>query len=341
MRQTEPARLSVSVIIPTYNHAHYVAAAVQSALDQTRVPEEIIVVDDGSTDDTADVLAQFDAPVRVVYQENQGRSAARNRGLDEARGDAIVFLDSDDLLATDSIERRVAVLESSPEVDVVYGDMIIIDGAGRPQGVHRDYMPGDRPSGDIFADLALRCFILMPAMIRRTALAGLRFDESLAQCEDYDLWRRVAANSRFFYADQPVAYYRIHDSNTVTTQTRKMLEYELEVQRRFFEMPRFGQLPRRERARAYRYHGVKNNILGRTSLSRYYLARAAATAPESVAGHAMLMLNLVSPALLSWAVLRRRSRNRKVLGSAAGAQQPAPEASSGEFVSREPVQVAR
>jgi glycosyltransferase involved in cell wall biosynthesis len=321
MRQTQRPRFSVSVVIPTYNRAQYIAEAVESALDQTRPADEIIVVDDGSTDDTAQVLARFCEPVRVVCQENRGRSAARNRGLEEARGDAIVFLDSDDLLAPGSLERRAAILESSPDVDVAYGDMFIIDGAGRRVGVHREYMPGDRPSGDIFAALALRCFILMPAMIRRTALEDLRFDESLAQCEDYDLWRRLAARSRYAWIDEPVGYYRLHGSNTVT-QSQKILEVELEVQRRFFEMPRFAELSRCERARAYRYHGVKNNILGRTSLSRHYLALAATTAPESLSSHALLLANLVSPSALSWLVLRRRSKNRKALGSVAGGHDP-------------------
>jgi hypothetical protein len=133
----------------------------------------------------------------------------------------------------------------------------------------------------------------------------------------------LAVRSRYVWIDEPVACYRIHGSNTVTTQTQKMLEFELEVQRRFFKMPRFAKLPRCERARAYRYHGVKNNVLGRTSLSRHYLALAATTAPESLSSHALLLANLVSPSALSWLVLRRRSKNRKALGSVAGGQDSA------------------
>ena len=163
-----------------------------------------------------------------------------------------MFLDSDDLLIEDSIERRARILETAPEVDVVYGDMFIVDGAGQRLGVHRDYMPGPRPSGYILGDLALRCFVLMPAMVRRKALADLTFDEGLHQAEDYDLWRRLAARGQFCFVEEPIAVYRLHDANTITNQHRQMLESELEVQARFFLMTEFQQLTGRERARAYR-----------------------------------------------------------------------------------------
>src|SRR5689334_18648366 len=169
MPETHEPRLSVSVIIPTYNRAAFIKQAIDSALNQTRVPDEIIVVDDGSTDNTAGILARYDHPVRVIRQENSGRSAARNLGIRESRGDLIVFLDSDDLLTPASIASRVPIFEKSPEIGVVYGNMYVMNSAGEHLGISSQYMPGPRPSGFVLANLALRgSFILIPAMVRRS-----------------------------------------------------------------------------------------------------------------------------------------------------------------------------
>ena len=101
MQRCRTTRLSVSVIIPTYNRAAFIAAAINSVLDQTCPPDEIIVVDDGSTDDTSRVLSQFGPPVTVIRQQNARVSAARNTGLRAATSDAVIFLDSDDMMRSE------------------------------------------------------------------------------------------------------------------------------------------------------------------------------------------------------------------------------------------------
>ncbi len=263
MRHDDQPKLTVSVVIPAYNCAAYIREAVDSALGQSRVPDEIIVVDDGSTDGTHRVLAEYEAPVRVIRQVNAGESAARNTGLRAARGDLIAFLDGDDTFTTGSIARRIEIFEASPEVGVVYGDMYVMNAAGEPLGRHRDYMPGARPSGYILPDLAVRSFILIPAMIRRSILGDQTFDESLHHCPDYDFWRKLAAHCQFRYLDEPVAHYRIHDANKIVMQPRSIQECELIVQQRIFAMPEFQRLSRGQKARAYRHHGAKNAVLGR------------------------------------------------------------------------------
>lgn len=318
MHHRDNQRLWVTVIIPTYNCARFIREAVDSALNQTRAPDEIIVVDDGSTDETDRVLGQYGPPVRVIRQDNRGRSAARNQGLRAARGDLVVFLDSDDTLMPASIERRAVIFETSSDVGVVYGDMVVVNAAGETLGDTREYAPGPRPSGYILAELALRCFILMPAMIRRSALGDCTFDEKLDQAEDYDLWRRLAATCRFQYIDQPVAYYRLHETNTIVTQTKKTREAELEVQRRFFEMAQFHRLTRRQRARAYCSHGAKNAALGRTASARRSLARAVWTCPDSLTSFSLLLLSLLNPSMLSRVILRRRRMTRKTLADVIG-----------------------
>ncbi len=268
MHRADQQRLTVSVIIPAFNCAAYIRAAVDSALTQNRVPDEIIVVDDGSTDGTDRVLARYDAPVRVIRQINAGVSAARNTGLRAASGDLIAFLDGDDMFTPDSIARRVEIFQKSPEVGVVYGDMYVMNAAGEPQGRHSDYMPGSRPSGYILAELAVRSFILIPAMIRSSELKARSFDESLHHAEDYDLWRTLAARCQFHYLDEPVAHYRIHDANKIVKQPESIQECELIVQQRIFAMPEFQQLDRRQKSRAYRHHGAKNAVLGKMGTAR-------------------------------------------------------------------------
>jgi hypothetical protein len=318
MNAGKTSRQAISVVIPTYNRAELVVEAIESALRQTRLPDEIVVVDDGSTDDTLVALKRFGASVTIIAQPNRGRSAARNAGLCAARGDLIVFLDSDDLLTEDSLERRAQILETTHDVDVVYGDMFIINAAGQRVGVHRDYMPGPRPSGYIFAELALRCFILMPAMIRRTALGEHRFDERLSQAEDYDLWRRVAAHSRFRYVETPIACYRIHDTNTITAQPQQMQECDLEVQSRFIAMPAFGQLNRQEQSRVYRSHGAKRAALGHVGVARHFFARAVRKSPSSATSHALLLSSVLAPRMLRRMILERRRVTRKHLSHEAG-----------------------
>jgi glycosyltransferase involved in cell wall biosynthesis len=317
MIQDDSERLSVTVIIPTYNHAPFVRAAVESALNQSRVPDEIIIVDDGSTDNTEEVLSQFTWPVRVIRQENRGRSAARNAGLRAANSDLIVFLDSDDTLVYDSIERRARMFEADRELGVVYGDMFVVNAAGQKFGVHSECMPGVRPSGFILPELALRCFILMPAMVRRRAIGENTFDETLSRAEDYDFWRRIAGDFRFKYTDKPIACYRMHESNTVTSQPTAMLEAELEIQRRIFVMPQFSKLRRHQRGRVYCNHGVKCAVLGHTKAARRALAKAAWTDPLAVENHVLFLFELFTPRLLSWIVLARRRRTRKQLGTLA------------------------
>jgi glycosyltransferase involved in cell wall biosynthesis len=323
-------KLTVSVIIPTFNRAALVTQAIDSALSQTRVPDEIVVVDDGSTDETQEVLSQYGDAIRVIRQENRGRSAARNEGIQNSRGDLIVFLDSDDLFTPTSIEQRVQIFERSSDVSVVYGDMHVIDAGGKHLGLHRQYMPGPRPSGFVLSELALRSFVLMSVMIRRSALGDHRFDTTLDQCEDYDLWRRVAASCQFKYSEEPVAFYRIHDANTIVTQPRKIKECELLVQQRIYAMPEFNRLARRQKARAYCHHGAKNAALGNGAASRRYFAHSVGTFPFSPTAWALLLLSYCQPSLLSRAVaLRRKLVAGSLVDAPANARAPQATASFG------------
>jgi glycosyltransferase involved in cell wall biosynthesis len=296
--------------MPAFNCERYVAAAIESALSQTLPADEILVVNDGSTDSTADILARFGPPVRVIHQVNRGRSSARNAGILAAKSEFVVFLDADDLLTPTSIERRVALLRSRPEVGVVYGDMEVIDDAGTVRGTTNTFLPGPRPSGRVLAELARSCFILIPAVVRRSLLVERAFDETLHHAEDYDLWRRLAAVTEFAYDSEPVGCYRIHDANTIGLQSRQMMESEVEVQRRIFTMPEFAQLGRRVRAGAYCYHGAKSAAIGESSAARRYLGRAVMSDPFFGMAWPLFMLSAISPKLLASIIARRRQKIR-------------------------------
>lgn len=179
----------VSVIIPSYNRAWWVREAVESVLRQSLMPREIIVVDDGSTDDTPQVLSRYGDGIRVVTQSNQGVSAARNRGIEVCSGLYIAFLDSDDLWLPRKLEAQMSYVREHPEIRIHQTDEIWIRNGVRVN-------PGKRhqkPEGWIFEPSLHLCLISPSAvMIERRLFdeVGL-FDERYPACEDYDLWLRI------------------------------------------------------------------------------------------------------------------------------------------------------
>lgn len=183
---------TVSVIIATYNRAHVVGAAVESVFRQTHTALEVIVVDDGSTDATAGALSQFGDRIRVLRQENRGVAAARNAGIAASRGDYLLFLDSDDVLAPACIERELARYAADPSLGLVFVDAEFFDDDGRLVRV-----ANDGPEGRVAADLVrLEHDIVSTAsgvMVPRSVIEDVgAFDERLRVSEDWDLCYRIA-----------------------------------------------------------------------------------------------------------------------------------------------------
>lgn len=219
----------VSVIIPAYNQGHYLDKAIQSVLDQTYQNFEIIVVDDGSTDNTADVAQSFSDPrIRYIYQENSGLSAARNTGIHRATGEYISFLDSDDLFLPEKLELLVSKLEDAPELGLVAGQAILIDENGQSLGeVFNKKLPKD-PTRLLLANPLHVGSVMLRREWQETA--GF-FDETLRSYEDWDMWLRLArAGCRMGWVDRPVSQYRFHqaqmtrDGRQMTTATFAVLE---------------------------------------------------------------------------------------------------------------------
>ncbi|NDJ62774.1 MAG: glycosyltransferase [Chloroflexi bacterium] len=303
---------AVSLIIPTYNRAGLLAAALDSVLSQSRVPDEIIVVNDGSTDQTADVLARYAPAVTAIHQGNNGRSHARNAGIRAAQGDLIAFLDDDDLLPPESIAQRAAYLETHPDVDVVYTDMRAVDESGEILGALSKINP-QRPSGDVFAAIAhsnlaqINAFMCRRACLDRPDL----FDEALSIAEDWDFWIRIAADHHFGYLDAPLAYYRVHRGMTSANSRDQLAEGGIAVQRRVFALPAFQRLAPKAQARIYQRHATWHIRLNALATARHYYRRAITTAPDYLPPYGLLALL----SLFGWALpdFRRNRLARQVL----------------------------
>jgi len=215
----------VSVVVPCYNAAPYVGAALRSVLTQTGFELEVIVVDDGSSDGSADaVLAAFPS-VTVVRGANQGAAAARNAGIDRARHEWIAFADADDLWLPGKLRAQWALLEASGGSRFAYSDVHLwpsTDPEPSPEFLSelRDLL-GDSsrwrgPSGWVYPQLLVNCEVATPTVLMHRSIfdeVGV-FDDKLAIGEDYDLWLRVSRVTPFVRVDAPMALYRIHPSNT-------------------------------------------------------------------------------------------------------------------------------
>jgi len=209
----------VSVIIPTYNRAQMVCDAVDSVLAQTLPGVDIVVVDDGSTDGTGGVLTKrYGDRIQYAWQDNQGRAVARNRGVQMATGEYILFLDSDDLLLPQGLELLSGFLDGHPDVDVVYSDGYYCDAEGCDiQSISAERPPVDH--NNILEMMVITNVVVATnsVMVRRRCLDGLGypyFDESLRGTEDADLWLRLAGHGcRFAYLDALTCKYRIHGGN--------------------------------------------------------------------------------------------------------------------------------
>src|SRR5215217_164041 len=203
----------VSVVIPCYNQAHFLGEAIESVLAQSYPNFEVVVVDDGSMDNTSEVASRY-PEVRYVRQDNQGLSAARNKGVSQSKGSYLVFLDADDRLLPQALEVGVRCLEAHPECAFVFGwhRYIAADGS-----IRREQPPQPTVAGDPYTTLLQQGnYIGMHAtvMYRRAVLefAG-GFDTSLEACEDYDLYFRITMNFPVCSHTEVVAEYRQHASN--------------------------------------------------------------------------------------------------------------------------------
>jgi glycosyltransferase involved in cell wall biosynthesis len=208
--------VKVSVLIPCFNAADYLGEALESVFGQSRRADEVIVVDDGSTDASADVVRRYGARVRYVRQENGGIAAARNRGVAEASGDWVAFLDSDDVWPRESLAARVAVVEADAAVDFVYGlteEFLDFGGAPGLLAPARAAPAAVRAAG--------------AALIRARLFAEIGgFDATLTLGETIDwIARAVDVGCEFAPCDKVALRRRVHGANTVMLKRDKRSDY--------------------------------------------------------------------------------------------------------------------
>ena len=206
--------ITISIIVPCFNGGHFIAATIESVLSQTVRPLEIIVIDDGSTDDSAAIAGRFGAPVRIIQQPNQGESVARNRGIAEARGTHVLFLDADDLLARESLERLSCALAAAPGAVGLMGVAWFTDDPDALTNITAATAQAFLPNV-IASNIAPIHSWLAPVDLLRKA-GG--FAGHLRYFEDWDMWWRVALlEPRIMPVDYVGALYRQHARSQLAT----------------------------------------------------------------------------------------------------------------------------
>ncbi|OGO23189.1 MAG: hypothetical protein A2144_11180 [Chloroflexi bacterium RBG_16_50_9] len=281
----------VSVITPTYNRAHLISQSIQSVLNQTFSDFEIIIVDDGSTDNTREVLDSFKDPrIKYTWQENGGPSVARNTGIKASSGDYIVFLDSDDVLVRNALEKGVRVLDAHPEVGFSYGQAYLMDERGRVFGFRKHR---DRGSHILNGIEEIRKAIVngnhIPTstiMARRSCLEEVgTFDDAFRYgSEDFDLLVRLARLHSVAYIAEPLIKYRVHIASI--SCGRRLAEMERSIRfllERIFNDPELSLLFSSERPDAYLHMNLRLSDCAygtrQMRISRRYLFQAAKVQP--------------------------------------------------------------
>lgn len=213
----------VSVIIPTYNREEFISETIQSVLDQTFKDFEVIVVDDGSTDNTKRELEKFGSRIKVIEQKNSERAASRNNGIKDSTGKYIAFLDSDDLWIKNKLEKQVEILDRNHSV-LVYGQCLRTNENGQKVKVAKRQKEGF--SGGVFEKLLIRNFIPSPTpLIKREYFEKTSgFETKYIPYEDWEYWIRYSLFGKFYFVNEPLAYYRIHSQQSVKNTTAKKIE---------------------------------------------------------------------------------------------------------------------
>ncbi|MDZ8221840.1 glycosyltransferase family 2 protein [Nostoc sp. ChiVER01] len=235
---------NVSIIIPTYQRADLVSETIESVLAQTYTDYEIIVVNDGSTDNTREVLAQFKDKITVIHQENKGLPAARNTGIIASRGRYIAFVDDDDLWIPYKLEKQVACFESNPNIGLVYSNIVFFKDnrlLSSDLWPKRSHPPGVLKDSMLFV---LNFIPILSVLVRRECLdeVGL-FDQTLKYCEDYDLWLRIIEKFSVHFLNEPLGLYH-WTTNSLSKNQEQILLNEIRVKEKAFSRnPNIKKLP--------------------------------------------------------------------------------------------------
>lgn len=219
----------VSIIIPTYNCARYIGRALDSVCAQTYKDYEILLVDDGSTDDTKDVVMQYGRKVAYLYQQNRGVSAARNHAISKASGELLAYLDADDMWYSEKLERQVAFLDAHQECGMLHSEISVIN--EQDEILHVRFNEETKrpvPQGYCLLELLKRSHIQTLTVVERRKCfdrAGV-FDERLPIAQDYLHWIMIAAEGYGVgYLAEPLGKYRWRTGSLMGSPTRLLQDY--------------------------------------------------------------------------------------------------------------------
>ncbi len=228
----------VSVVIPAYNAMNYLPETIENVLSQTYNDFEVIVVNDGSSDETEQWVSQIKDPrFKLIFQENQGLAGARNTGIAQAKGEYITFLDADDLWEPTKLEKQVCVLEDNPEIALVYTWVAFIDEAGK----HTGRVFKNEAEGDVWKTLTehniVECGSV--AMVRRSCFEAVGlFDRNLgSSVEDWDMWLRMASKYHFKVVKEPLVYYRQRSTSASRNCEAMARSFQLVIEKAFASAP--------------------------------------------------------------------------------------------------------
>ncbi len=214
--------VKVSVIIPAYNRGHFIAETIDSALAQTYQDYEIIVVDDGSTDNTKEAVEHYGNKVRYFYQENRGQAAAQNFAARQAKGEYLALLDADDVWFPEKLEKQVPVLDQNPDLGFVCTETFAYENGKKlyhwkkPEGKTESFQSIFEGNFIINATVLIRkdCFLTVGG-----------FDEKLRTTQDLDLWLRLSRKYKFRYLNIPLVKYRLHAQNLHKNAKQKLKDH--------------------------------------------------------------------------------------------------------------------
>ena len=217
--------VEASVIIPTHNRKGFLGEAIRSVLNQTYRDFELIVIDDGSTDKSDEVIKEFEGKIIYKYQKNKGASSARNAGVKLSKGQYISFLDSDDLWDKEKLMEQIEFFKEHPEAKICYTDEIWIRYGVRvnPMKKHQKY------SGWIFDKCLPLCIISISSVMMKRELfdeVGL-FDEDLPACEDYDMWLRISARYPVYFIEKKLITKRGGHSDQLSRRIKNLDRFRI------------------------------------------------------------------------------------------------------------------
>lgn len=224
----------VSVVIPAYNAMTYLPETLESVLKQTFTDFEVLIVNDGSSDRIVSWVSEIiDPRVKLISQENQGLSGARNTGIDHAQGKYIAFLDADDLWEPTKLEKQVCCFQENPDAGVVYTWSLLVNEHGKPTG----RIFASQIEGQVWRQLLVEMDVISngsSAVVRRDCFEAVGvFDRNLAAAADLDMWLRIAAKYPFAVVKEPLTLYRQHSTSMSKNRQRMFQDLQKVIEKAF------------------------------------------------------------------------------------------------------------